>query len=102
MDHLNVGITAIIWQHDETHYTYCLKFGAGIEISSHNNLALILYMSVRRLMLASGVRKARAQRESGAQADLLEEYAVACTRVDFQPPLSVAESTFLQDLQSER
>lgn len=58
--------------------------------------------SLRRLMLASGVKKARVQRESGAQADLLEEYASACTRIDFQPPLSVAESTFLQDLHSER
>ena len=57
---------------------------------------------VHRLMQASGVRKARMQREGGAQAELLEEYAYACTRVDFQPPLSIVESTFLQDLQSDR
>ena len=53
-------------------------------------------------MAVSGMRRARAQRESGNQLELLDEFAAACARVDFQPPLSLAESTFLQNLQSER
>ena len=59
-------------------------------------------LAVRRLMSASGVRRGRAQRESVAQAELLDEFAAACTRITFRPPLTVAESVFLQNLQSER
>ncbi len=55
-----------------------------------------------RLMVASGVRRGRAQRESPGQAELLDEFAAACTRISFRPPLTVAESVFLQNLQSER
>jgi hypothetical protein len=55
-----------------------------------------------RLMSASGVRRGRAQRESPGQAELLDEFADACTRISFKPPLTVAESVFLQNLQSER
>lgn len=50
-------------------------------------------------MGVANVKRGRVVRDSAVYAELLEEYTAACTRVNFEPPLSFKESTLLQNLQ---
>lgn len=60
------------------------------------------WWGARRLMQASGVKRSRAGVREGQRVEQLEEFAAACARVDFRPPLSAKQAAFLHTLQAER
>jgi hypothetical protein len=53
-------------------------------------------------MVGSGVRRSRTGQREGIMLEHLEEFAAACGKVEFDPPLSQKEALFLQELQTER
>lgn len=58
-------------------------------------------------MVVTGVKRSRttgviARGGDASRLAQLEEFAAACSEIDFQPPLSQKERNFLQELQTER
>ena len=53
-------------------------------------------------MCDAGIRLNRPGMKKSGQADLLKEFAEACSPIDFVPPLSNRDAKFLHNLQTER
>lgn len=53
-------------------------------------------------MMSAGIRRGRLTSRDWAVKALLDEFAAACSQVQFQPPLSQREAAFLQDISSDR
>jgi hypothetical protein len=53
-------------------------------------------------MQSAGVKRSRQQQRNLQDIERLEEFAAACAKVIFNPPLSTKETKFLESLQAER
>ena len=53
-------------------------------------------------MQAASVKRNRQQQRNLQDIERLEEFASACAKVIFNPPLSAKEAKFLEGLQAER
>ena len=53
-------------------------------------------------MQSAGVKRSRQQQRNLQDIERLEEFAAACEKIIFNPPLSAKEAKFLEGLQSER
>ena len=53
-------------------------------------------------MLLAGVKRSRQQQRNLQDLENLEEFAKACSEINFHPPLGAKEAKFLEGLQAER